>query len=328
MAWVDYVRPKLAQMGDIMTDLNDVALFVHVVRAGSFAAAGRRLGIPPNTASRRIKQLEQELGLRLMQRSTRRLSLTEAGETFYARCADQIEALAQAADELSDKGRQPSGRVRVAGPADLFSLDAMPWVAEFLATYPDVRLEFVLSDVRADMVGEVIDVAIRSGKTLEPTLIARQLCVIRRHLVASPAYLAVRGTPASLEDLAEHDCISATEPAPLTVWHLDGPAGTTEVRVTGLFRANTAAAQLEAARAHLGVALLPATLTAKHIRSGELTEVLPGYGGEGLGIYFVYPSRRHLPRTVSAFIEFAMKSMAAQVPGWMASSDLHNHALI
>ncbi|WP_240763482.1 LysR family transcriptional regulator [Paraburkholderia silviterrae] len=308
-------------------DLNDVALFVHVVRAGSFAEAGRRLGIPPNTASRRIKELEQELGLRLMQRSTRRLSLTEAGEAFYARCADQIESLTQAADELSDRGRQPSGRVRVAGPADLFNhLDAMPWVAEFLAIYPDVRLEFLLSDVRADMVGEAIDVAIRSGKTLEPTLIARQLCVSRRTLVASPGYLAKRGTPGALEDLVEHNCISALGPAPRTLWRLDGPGGMAEVYVTGPFRANTAAAQLEAARAHLGIALLPLTLTAKHIRSGELTEVLPEYGGESIGIYFVYPSRRQLPRAVSVFLEFAMKSMTAQVPGWMATLDLHHHA--
>ncbi|NPT62580.1 LysR family transcriptional regulator [Paraburkholderia elongata] len=299
-----------------MTDLNDVALFVHVVRAGSFAEAARRLGIPPNTASRRITQLEQELGLRLMQRSTRRLSLTEAGEAFYARCADQIEALVQAADELSDKGRLPSGRVRVAGTADFFNLNAMPWVAEFLANYPDVRLEFILSDGRADVVGEAIDVAIRSGKNLEPTLIARQLCVSRRTLVASPAYLAARGAPHSPDELAEHDCISMTEPAPRTVWRLDGPGGTTEVHVTGRFRANTAAAQLEAARAHLGVALLPVTLTEKYLRSGELIEVLPGYGGEGYGVYVVYPSRRQLPRAVQVFIDFAMKSMIAQVPEW------------
>ncbi|AIO35084.1 bacterial regulatory helix-turn-helix, lysR family protein [Burkholderia cenocepacia] len=297
-------------------DLNDVALFVHVVRAGSFAEAARRLGIPPNTASRRINQLEQELGVRLMQRSTRRLSLTEAGETFYARCADQIEALSQAADELSDKGKQPSGRVRVAGTADLFNLNAMPWVAEFLRDYPDVRLEFILSDVRADMVGDAIDVAIRSGKNLEPTLIARQVCVTRRTLVASPTYLAARGIPRSPEELAEHDCISSPEPAPHTVWRLDGPSGTTEVHVTGPFRANTAAAQLEAARAHLGVALLPTTLTEKYLRTGELTDVLPGYGGEGYGVYVVYPSRRQLPRAVQVFIDFAMKSMVAQAPEW------------
>ena len=295
-----------------MPDLNDVALFVHVVRAGSFAEAARRLGIPSNTASRRIQQLEQALGLRLMQRSTRRLSLTDAGETFYARCADQVEALAQAAEELSDQGRQPSGRVRVAAPADLFNLGAMSWVAAFLAAYPEVRLEFLLSDVRADVIGEAIDVAIRSGEAMEPALIARQLTVSRRVLVAGPGYLAERGLPGSAEELAAHDCIFAPQPASRAVWRIDGPQGTTEVHVSGRFRANTVKAQLEAALADLGIALLPAPVAAQHIRAGELTQVLPGHGTEGIGFYLVYSSRRQMPRAVSVFIDFAMNAIAAQ----------------
>jgi len=308
----DCTRPETTALWSAMTDLNDIALFVQVVRAGSFAEAARRLGMPANTASRRIQQLEQALGLRLMQRTTRRLTLTDAGETFYARCAEQVEALAQAADELSETGRQPSGRVRVAAAADFFSVGAMAWVARFLGRYPMIRLEFVLSDVRADMIGEGIDVAIRSGKTLEPTLVARQLGVSRFTLVASPTYLAARGTPETVDALAEHDCISAPQAAGRTVWRIDGPSGLAEVHVGGRFRANTAKAQLEAALAHLGIALLPAALTAPHIRAGELAQVLPDHGVEGLGVYLVYPSRRQLPGAVSAFIDFATKAMAEQ----------------
>ena len=206
-----------------MLDLNDIALFVQVVRAGSFAAAARRLGIPANTASRRIQQLEQQLGLRLMQRSTRRLTLTDAGATFYARCADQVEALAEAAQELGEGSQIPSGKVRVAAPADFFNWFLMNWIAEFLAAHPRVRLEFVLSDARADLIGEGIDVAIRGGKVLEPTLVARRVGTSRSTLVASPAYLAERGTPESVEALSGHDCIAVPRASGRTVWRLDGP---------------------------------------------------------------------------------------------------------
>src|SRR5260221_5419874 len=128
-----------------MLDLNDVALFVQVVRAGSFAAAARRLGIPANTASRRIQQLEQQVGLRLMQRSTRKLTLTDAGATFYARCADQVEALAEAAQELSEGTQEPTGRVRVAATADFVNVFRMELIADVLDDHTKDRLEFLVS---------------------------------------------------------------------------------------------------------------------------------------------------------------------------------------
>ncbi len=276
-----------------MLDLNDVALFVQVVRAGSFAAAARRLGIPANTASRRIQQLEQQVGLRLMQRSTRKLTLTDAGATFYARCADQVEALAEAAQELSEGTQEPTG-------------------SEFLADHPKVRLEFVLSDARADLIEEGIDVAIRSGKGLEPTLIARRIGTGRATLVASPAYLAAHGMPESVEALASHDCVTLPQPSGHVVWRLDGPGGEIEVQVAGRFSANTAHALLKAALAGLGIALLPAPVTAPHVRAGELIEILPEHGVNGRDAYLVYLSRRQLPRAVSAFIEFMVAKMVGE----------------
>src|SRR5213593_2642956 len=204
-------------MEAVMLDLNDVALFVQVVRAGSFAAAARRLGMPANSASRRIQQLEQQLGLRLMKRSTRKLTLTDAGATFYARCADQVEALAEAAQELSEGSEVPSGRVRVAAPADFFNVFRMELIAEFLAAHPKVRLEFVLSDARADLIEEGIDIAIRSGEVREPTLVARRIGSGRVTLVASPAYLAARGMPGSVQELASHDCVTLPQSAGRTV---------------------------------------------------------------------------------------------------------------
>ena len=295
-----------------MLDLNDVALFVQVVRAGSFAAAARRLGMPANTASRRIQQLEQQLGLRLMQRSTRKLTLTDAGATFYARCADQVEALAEAAQELGEGSQVPSGRVRVAVPADFFNVFRMELIAEFLAAHPKVRLEFLLSDERADLIEQGIDVAIRSGKVLEPTLVARRIGTGRVTLVASPAYLAARGMPESVQALASHDCVTLPQSSGRNVWRLDGPDGAIETQVAGRFSANTAQALLKAVLAGLGIALLPAAMTSPHVRAGELIEVLPDHGIEGRDAYLVYLSRRQLPRAVSAFIEFTMAKMIGE----------------
>jgi len=292
-----------------MLDLNDVALFVQVVRSGSFAAAARRLGMPANSLSRRIQQLEQLLGLRLMQRSTRKLTLTDAGTTFYERCADQVEALAEAAQELSEGSQVPSGKVRVAAPADFFNVFRMELIAEFLDAHPKVRLEFVLSDERADLIEQGIDVAIRSGKVLEPTLVARRIGTGRVTLVASPAYLAARGMPESVEALANHDCVTLPHASGRAVWHLGGPDGAIEAHVAGRFSANTAQALLKAVLAGLGIALLPAVMTSSHVRAGELTEVLPDHGVEGRESYLVYLSRRQLPRAVTAFIEFMMAKM-------------------
>ncbi|WP_367269810.1 LysR family transcriptional regulator [Roseateles sp.] len=295
-----------------LVDLNDVALFVQVVRAGSFAEAARRSGMPANTLSRRVQQLEVQLSLRLLHRSTRKLALTDAGEAFYARCADQVEALSDAAAELGEGGQIPSGKVRVAAPADFFNWFQLAWITEFLAAHPRVRLEFLLSDSRADLVAESVDVAMRAGKLLEPTLVARRLGTNRQSLVASPAYLAARGTPQSLDELALHDCLSMPAPSGRTAWRLDGPDGPVEAQVSGRFYANTANVLLKAAVAGIGIALLPDIMTAPHLRDGELIPVLPDFTVAGVDVNLVYLSRRQLPRAVSVFIEFAVTKMVAQ----------------
>ena len=288
-----------------MVDLNDVALFVQVAEAGSFAEAARRASIPSNTASRRIQQLEEQLGLRLFHRSTRKLTLTDAGEGFYARCAREVEALSAAAVEMSGGSQVPSGKVRVAAAADFFNWFQMDWVTEFLEAYPKVRLEFVLNDARADLVAEGIDVALRAGKVSEPSLVARRLGSNRAFMAASPSYLAARGAPASVDELTEHDCLVVPPSTGRTIWRLDGPGGPEEVQVAGRFCANAAHVLLKASLAGLGIVLLPEMMTAAYLRSGQLVQVLPEYGVKGLDVYLVYLSRRQLPRAVSAFIEFA-----------------------
>ena len=296
-----------------MLDLNDVAIFVQVVRCGSFAEAARRLGVPPNTLSRRVQQLEAQLGTRLMQRSTRHLTLTSAGQVFLERCSGAVEGLMDAGEELQAVNQEPSGLVRVAAPADFFDFFAMEWLTEFLAAHPKVRVDFVLSDGRADLIADRIDVALRGGILEDSSLFARKVLDAGNvGLVASPAYVARQGVPDTLQDLAGHDCLVFGHPSGKATWRVTGPDGAqAEVQVSGRFSGNTAQALRKAALAGLGIALLPSTLTQRDLRAGLLVPVLPEYRRQGHGVHMVYPSRRYLPLAVSAFMELVISKMGA-----------------
>ncbi|MBD9666105.1 DNA-binding transcriptional LysR family regulator [Variovorax beijingensis] len=295
-----------------MLDLNDIAMFVQVVRHGSFAGAARRLGLPPNTVSRRVQQLEAQLGTRLMQRSTRKLTLTSAGQAFHERCAGAVDGLVEAGQELITGSQQPSGLVRVAATADFFDFFPMEWVADFLAAHPLVRIDFVLSDARADLIAEQIDIAFRGGALPDSGYVGRQLLGARTDgMVASPAYIAARGAPATLQDLADHDCVTSPHPSGRTLWRLAGPGGAEEeVQVAGRFSGNTAQALRKAALAGLGVALLPPTMARLDLEAGRLVPVLPQYQRTGQGLSVLYPSRKHLPLAVSAFIGMVKEKLS------------------
>ena len=298
-------------------DLNDIALFVQVVRCGSFAEAARRLGVPSNTVSRRIQQLETRLGMRLLQRSTRKLTLTSAGRGFHERCAGAVDGLYEAGQELMTGSREPSGLVRVAAMANFFDVFPMEWVAEFLAAHPRVRIDFVLSDAKADLIAEQIDVAFRGGPLRDSGYVGRQLLRVRGYgMVASPAYIAARGTPSTLQEVASHDCVIATHPSGHATWRLTGPDGVEEeVQVAGRFSANTAQAQRKATLAGLGIALLPPNMAGLDMQAGLLVPVLPQYQRKGHGLNVLYPSRRHLPLAVSAFIELVTEKLSAVETG-------------
>lgn len=300
-----------------MIDLNEVAMFVEVVRCGSFAEAARRLEMPPNTLSRRIQNLETRLATRLMQRSTRKLTLTGAGEQFHQSCASLVEGLTQAGEELMTGSQQPSGLVRVAATADFFDFFPMEWVSEFLALNPKVQLDFVLSDAKADLISERIDVAFRGGVLADSNYVGRQLIQARSGgLVASPLYLARRDAPSTLQDLAQHDCVTSANTSGRDLWKLTGPSGAEEeVQVSGRFTANTARALRKAAVAGLGIALLPSTMALPDMLAGLLVPVLPQYQRTGQGLNVLYPSRRNLPRAISAFIAF-VESKLSDFDGW------------
>jgi DNA-binding transcriptional LysR family regulator len=303
-------------------ELNELALFVEVVRAGSFAGAGRRLSMPANTVSRRIQALEERLGSRLMQRSTRKLSLTSSGQALYERCAAPVAELLDAGEAVREGGAAVSGLVRVAATAAFFESFAMEWVAQFMALHPQVRMEFMLSDARADLIADGIDLAFRGGPLDEASVVARKLQPVHFGLVASPAYIAARGQPASLRELAAHDCLVLSSRSGPVVWRfgvLDGTAkgaeAMNEVRVNARFGASIAGAVLQAALQGMGIAYLPSVLTGPEIETGRLVPVLPQHRREGSGMYAVLPSRRQVPRAVSAFLDFATAKIRATQAG-------------
>jgi DNA-binding transcriptional LysR family regulator len=270
-------------------DLNEVRMFVQVVRARSFAEAARRLGVPPNTLSRRVRQLEAGL----------------AGSAFFERCAPAVDGVLDAGKELAGVSQTAGGTVRIAAPADFLDFFKIEWVTQFLALHPKVRLDFVLNDARADLIGEAIDVAFRGGFVSDQQPVYRRLMPQTVVLVASPAYIRSRGNPKTLEELTRHDCLTVSgRPGPAT-WTLHGPGGREEVNVSGRFRANSARNLIKGCLAGLGIALMPEVLIATHLHAGRLGVVLPDYRREGGDLNVILPTSQQIPTAVSAFVEFA-----------------------
>ncbi len=295
-------------------ELTEIRLFVHVVRAGSFALASRRLSIPANTLSRRIRQLEARVDTRLLQRSTRRLGLTAAGQTFFDRCAPAVDDLQRAAQDLANGGRGPRGLVRIAAPAGFLELFRLDWIAEFLRLHPEVTLDMVLDDARADLIAGGIDAAFRAGR-IEETGVAI-LCPLLPQslgLYAGPAYLASVEPPRALVDLVRHDCLIGSNRGGRAVWELSGPDGVEQVAVTGRFCANNVQVLQRAAIAGLGIALLPVIITAADVEAGRLCRVLPYYRRDGANLNVVVPSLERIPPAVTAFVEFAVRQIRASL---------------
>ena len=297
-----------------MIDLNDIALFVQVIRSGSFAGAARRLGTPSNTVSRRIQNLEAQLGMRLLQRSTRKLTLTHCGQQFHDRCAASVEELNEAARELMSGTQEPTGLVRVAAPADFFDFFLMDWTASFLDNHPKVSLEFILSDTKTDLIAERVDVAFRGGALQDSSFIGRQVISDSKDgLVASPDYISIHGLPKSLPDLMNHACIASAHPSGNAAWRLKNEQGIDEeFRFTARLTGNTIQSQRRAAINGIGIALLPQPVAKRDLDAGLLVRVLPQYKRAAGGLHVIYPSRRHLPLAVSAFIELAIEKLNEQ----------------
>jgi len=287
-----------------LTELSNLETFVAAVKSGSFAGAARLLSISPAMVGRRIQSLEEHHGARLIERTTRAQRLTELGESFYAQAEAVLEAMSELEDLTRTEPGKLSGRIRATGPATLGIHRLAAIVARFCELNPAVTVELSLNDRRADLIAEGYDVAIRVGELQASAMIARRVGTYRFRVVASPAYAAAMGLPATPEDLRRHRCILNLNMSPRNRWPFVGPGGASLIaEVEGGLQIDNGEAQLAAALEGAGIVYLPVDLVAGPLRDGKLVEVLPHWQTMTLPIHLVYPSRRLVPRRLSAFME-------------------------
>jgi DNA-binding transcriptional LysR family regulator len=293
-----------------MLDLNDIVVFASVVEAGSFTAAARLLAMPKTTVSRRIAALEREVGVRLLQRTTRSLNLTDAGRLYYEQSSQGLRTIEEANLRLAEARAEPSGTIRISAPVGFGGHFLIRAVVDFLAIYPKTNVELRLTDDRLNLVEDGIDLAFRTGILQDSTLIARKLGSTHRLLGATPDYLARHGMPETPADLAHHHCVIAGPSASGAHWMLDGPNGQETVVVAGRFAANEMQAVVAAALAGFGIAQLPQAIAEGLINEGRLQRVLEAYTTPAGGLHVLYPSSRHLSPLVKAFIELAAERIS------------------
>jgi DNA-binding transcriptional LysR family regulator len=286
-------------------DLNRVATFVKVVELGSFTQAADSLGVPKSSVSRSISELEKSLGVLLLQRTTRKLHLTDAGRLYYDKARVAITELTDAESMMSELGTEIRGSVSVTIPPQLGDNVFGEIVTEFVREYPKVKVEVLISSRRVDLVQEGIDLAVRGGPLEDSSLIAQKVGTSDLALYASEAYLARRGTPKTLEELAEHECVLYRDRT-RSKWTLEGPNGVESVVVQGSITSDDVTFLAGAMVAGAGIGLIPAFRGCI-----ELTRVLPDYAIRGSPVHVVAPSVRHETAAVATFREYLVKRLSA-----------------
>ncbi|HYD96978.1 MAG TPA: LysR family transcriptional regulator [Noviherbaspirillum sp.] len=287
-----------------MDTLTSMKVFTAVVDTGSFAAAADRLDMSRAMTSKYVAHLEEHLGTRLLQRTTRRLTLTESGSAYYERCVQILADISEAEEGALHLNENPRGTLRVTMPVSFGILHMGPVVSEYMKQYPEVKVDILLTDRRVDLLEEGLDLAIRIGALTESGLVAKKLASDRVVICGAPDYFKQYGTPRTPADLAHHNCLLYTYAAAGDEWKLTGPGGVHVVKVSGSLRASNGDMVRLAALGGVGLIRQPTFLCAGDLRDGRLVEVLREYRADELGIYAVYPSRKHLPAKVRSFVDF------------------------
>lgn len=295
-----------------MDRFNALRVFAQVVESGGFSKAADRLGLSTTAVSRQVAELEAHLQTRLLNRTTRRLSLTESGQAFYGRAVQLLHDLQEAEQEASKAAITPRGTIRLTTSIRFGMRQVEPAIAGFLARHPEVKFDVQLSDRIVDLVEEGFDLAIRIGSGGAENLVARRLGDTRLVACASPGYLARHGTPATPQDLARHNCFTYEYAAPRSQWRFRGPDGAEHaVRVAGTVHSNSGDLNAALAADGAGIACEPDFIVADELRDGRLVALLPGYATALSAIYAVYPTRRHLSAKVRLFVDYLIERFAA-----------------
>jgi DNA-binding transcriptional LysR family regulator len=290
-----------------MDKFKEMQTFVAVAESGSFVKAADHLETSKAAVSRYVAQLEERLGVRLMQRTTRRLSLTDEGHAFLAHCKETLALIHDAEEEIQNKRNSPTGLIRINAPLTFGILHLAPLWGKFTALYPQVRLEVTLADRVVDLVEEGYDVAVRVASLPSSTLISRQLASTSLVVCASPKYLKGKAKPQHPYDLKDHSVISYSYLATGDEWVFQGPDGEVRVKTHPKIHTNNGDTCRSAALAHQGVILQPTFIVGHDIQKGDLVELLPQFKSVELGIYAVYPSRKLVSPRIRALVDFLVK---------------------
>lgn len=292
-------------------------MFIAVIDEGSFVGAARRLGVSSGQASKLVSKLEADLGVQLVKRTTRALAVTELGQAYYERIKGLIEEFDALDASVRNASGAPSGRLRVTAPTSFGTLSLMPLLLDFTRAFPEIQLDVSFSDRTASLVDEGFDLAVRIGRPADSSLIARKLCDARIVVVAAPAYLAGRETPADPSDLAGHECIIDTNFPDPSRWRFSRPDSEEAliVPVAGRLRFSSAQACLAAAADGHGVAYVPSFVAGPLIRDGQVMRLLAGWEDEPRAVHALYPPARHLASKVRVLVDFLANSFRGE-PEW------------
>ena len=297
-----------------MTDLNDIAIFVKVAQLESFSRAAHALGMPVSTVSRRVTTLEEQLGVTLLQRTTRKLNLTAQGRAYYNQCSEPLSHLHDAERVLIQSQRQPEGLLRISVPVVLGQEPFYDFISSFLKTYPRIQIDLLITNMFLDLIVENVDLAIRFGELQDSTIIAQRIGKSVRYLVAAPAYLQDRTLPAKPEDLRQHQCVLLNGRNNEAEWHLINGRKSQKILVSGPISSRDFQSVSAFTYKGHGIGLLPSNYCDDLIERGELVRLLPDWSSPEIFVHAVYQTRRFLPSKLQVFLD-ALK--AWQSPLWI-----------
>ncbi len=299
-----------------MDQLTAMRAFRRVVELESFAATARDLGYSNAAISKNISELEAHLGARLLTRTTRRMSVTEIGHSYYRRCVAILDELEDADREAAQLGSTPRGVLRISAPMSFGLLHLSSALPEFLKLYPEIDIDLVLNDRHIDLIEEGIDVAFRAGGALpDSSLVVRRIMPVNRLVCGSPDYFDEHGVPETPEDLKAHQCLIYSLSASPREWRFDGSGGARSIKVAGRFSANSSISLREALLAGLGLTLIPTFIVAEDIRQDRLRPVLTEWSPAPQAAYAVYVNRQYVPLKIRCFVDFLVKTYGSK-PGW------------
>ncbi|MBX5157924.1 MULTISPECIES: LysR family transcriptional regulator [unclassified Rhizobium] len=297
-----------------MADLNDIAVFVKVAQYGSFSRAAHSLGMPVSTVSRKVTSLEEQLGVTLLQRTTRKLSLTAQGRAYFDQCSEPLAHLIDAEQALTETQKKPEGLLKISVPVIFGQEVFYEFVSSFLKTYPDIQVDLFVTNLFLDLIAENIDLGIRFGELKDSSIIAQRLGKSVRYLVAAPDYLKGKAPPSEPQDLNEHQCVLLNGRNGEAEWHLVSGGKSVRQQVSGPVSSRDFDAVSAFTNRGHGIGLLPSTYCDDEIRRGALIRLLPDWSSEEIFVHAVYPTRRFLPARLQVFLD-ALKAWKS--PLWL-----------